>query len=232
MPLLETRKLVKDFGGIRAINGISLCVEAGEIVGIIGPNGSGKTTFVNLIMGIYRPDVGQIFFQSQDITGLPPETIAQRGISKTFQISRPFAELSVLQNMLVAGLRLPKGVREERALALLQVVNLLPLQSQKAGELSFGQTKLLEFARVLMLDPQLILLDEPVAGVHPRLIAQLENVIQELRGKTTFLIIEHNVMLISKLCDRVVVFNEGEILTEGSIHTVQSDPRVQEAYFG
>lgn len=232
MPLLETRKLMKDFGGIRAINGISLCVEAGEIVGIIGPNGSGKTTFVNLIMGIHYPDAGQIFFQGQDITGLPPETIAQQGISKTFQISRPFAELSVLQNMLVAGLRLPRGVREERALTLLQVMNLLPLQSQKAGELSFGQTKLLEFARVLMLDPQLILLDEPVAGVHPRLIAQLENVIQELRGKKTFLIIEHNVMLISKLCDRVVVFNEGEILTAGSIHTVQSDPRVQEAYFG
>lgn len=232
MPILEVRNLVKDFGGLRAVDGLSLEFNDHQVVGIIGPNGSGKTTFFNLITGFLRPDEGKVTFKGQDITGFAPEQVAKRGIGRIFQIARPFAELSVFKNLLVAGLHLDKGERERQALELLERVDLAGLKDRNAGELSIGQLKLMEFARLLMMDLELALLDEPVAGVSPPLIDTIVDAIKKLKDEKTFIIVEHNVTLVSKLCERVVVLNEGRILSEGSISEVKANPLVQEAYLG
>ena len=230
--LLYTEELTKQFGGLRALDRISLTLDEGETVGVIGPNGSGKTTLVNVVTGIYAPDRGRVLFEGKDITGLPPEAIARRGIGRTFQIAQPFAEMSVLDNMLVAGLALPRSLRRDRALELLNLVSLADFQHHQAGALSFGQTKLLEFARLLMLDPRLVLLDEPVAGVHPVMVEKMEEVIRRLQPHKTFLIIEHRVTLISRICPRVVVLCEGGLLAQGSLDAILHDPHVQEVYYG
>jgi branched-chain amino acid transport system ATP-binding protein len=232
MPILEVRNLVKDFGGLRAVDGLSLEFNDHQVVGIIGPNGSGKTTFFNLITGFLRPDEGKVTFKGQDITGFAPEQVAKRGIGRIFQIARPFAELSVFKNLLVAGLHLDKGERERQALELLERVDLAGLKDRNAGELSIGQLKLMEFARLLMMDLELALLDEPVAGVSPPLIDTIVDAIKKLKDEKTFIIVEHNVTLVSKLCERVVVLNEGRILSEGSMNEVKANPLVQEAYLG
>lgn len=232
MPILEVRNLVKGFGGLRAVDGLSLEFNDHQIAGIIGPNGSGKTTFFNLVAGFLRPDEGKVIFKGEDITGFAPEQIANRGIGRIFQIARPFAELSVLKNLLVAGLHLDKGERERQALELLERVDLAGLKDRNAGELSFGQLKLMEFARLLMMDLELALLDEPVAGVSPPLIETIVDAIKKLKDEKTFIIVEHNVTLVSKLCERVVVLNEGRILSEGSMNEVKANPLVQEAYLG
>ncbi len=232
MPILEVRNLVKDFGGLRAVDGLSLEFNDHQIAGIIGPNGSGKTTFFNLVAGFLRPDEGKVTFKGEDITGFTPEQVANRGIGRIFQIARPFAELSVLKNLLVAGLHLDKGERERQALELLERVDLAGLKDRNAGELSFGQLKLMEFARLLMMDLELALLDEPVAGVSPPLIDTIVDAIKKLKDEKTFIIVEHNVTLVSKLCERVVVLNEGRILSEGSMNEVKANPLVQEAYLG
>ena len=148
--LLKTEELTKLFGGLRAIDRISLTLREGEAVGVIGPNGSGKSTLLNVVMGVYAPDGGRVVYAGEDITGLPPEAIARRGIGCAFQIAGPFAEMTVLENMLVAGLAQPKNSRRERALELLDLVSLADLRQHKAGNISFGQTKLLELARLLM----------------------------------------------------------------------------------
>lgn len=230
--VFSTEELSKQFGGLRALDRVSLRVDEGETVGVIGPNGSGKTTFVNVVVGVHAPDGGHVVFEGKNITGLPPEAIARRGIGRTFQIARPFAEMSVLDNVLVAGLALPKGLRRDHALELLDLVSLADFQHHNAGDLSFGQTKLLEFARLLMLDPRLILLDEPVAGVHPVLVEKIEGVIRRLQPRKTFLIVEHRLTLISRLCQRVVVLHEGRLLADGSLDVILHDPHVQEVYFG
>ena len=230
--LLWTEELTKQFGGLRALDNVSLTLDEGQTVGVIGPNGSGKTTLVNVVMGVYAPDSGRVVFDGKDITGLPPEAIARHGIGRSFQIARPFAEMSVLDNMLVAGLALPKDRRRERALELLDLVSLADFQHDKAGNISFGQSKLLEFARLLMLDPRLILLDEPVAGVHPVMVERMEEMIIRLQPEKTFLIIEHRITLISRLCQRVVVLCEGRLLAQGSLDAILHDPQVQEVYFG
>lgn len=232
MPILEVRNLVKGFGGLRAVDGLSLEFNDHQIAGIIGPNGSGKTTFFNLVAGFLRPDEGKVIFKGEDITGFAPEQIANRGIGRIFQIARPFAELSVFKNLLVAGLHLDKGERERQALELLERVDLAGLKDRNAGELSFGQLKLMEFARLLMMDLELALLDEPVAGVSPPLIDTIVDAIKKLKDEKTFIIVEHNVTLVSKLCERVVVLNEGRILSEGSMNEVKANPLVQEAYLG
>ncbi len=232
MPILEVRNLVKDFGGLRAVDGLSLEFNDHQIAGIIGPNGSGKTTFFNLVAGFLRPDEGKVTFKGEDITGFTPEQVANRGIGRIFQIARPFAELSVFKNLLVAGLHLDKGERERQALELLERVDLAGLKDRNAGELSFGQLKLMEFARLLMMDLELALLDEPVAGVSPPLIDTIVDAIKKLKDEKTFIIVEHNVTLVSKLCERVVVLNEGRILSEGSMNEVKANPLVQEAYLG
>ncbi len=230
--LLKTEELTKLFGGLRAIDRISLTLREGEAVGVIGPNGSGKSTLVNVVMGVYAPDGGRVVYAGEDITGLPPEAIARRGIGCAFQIAGPFAEMTVLENMLVAGLAQPKNSRRERALELLDLVSLADLRQHKAGNISFGQTKLLELARLLMLDPRLILLDEPAAGLHPVMVERMEEVIRRLQPAKTFLIIEHDVTLISRLCGRVLVLSDGRLLAQGSLDEILNDPQVQEVYFG
>jgi len=250
-PLLEVRQLVKDFGGLRAVNGCSFSVRRGTITGLIGPNGAGKTTVFNLITGFLVPDAGQVLFKGEDITGLPPHAIFARGICRTFQIPREHRSMTVLENLLLVprgqlGERLwspwlfPRAVQRqeqqlrEKALEVLETVKLAHLKDEYAGNLSGGQKKLLELARTMMADPELVLLDEPGAGVNPTLMRQLVAVIEQLRREKgiTFLLIEHDMDLVMSLCNPVVVMSEGARLTEGTPDEVRRDPRVLEAYLG
>ena len=249
--LLEVRGLVKHFGGLRAVNGCSFQVRRGTITGLIGPNGAGKTTLFNVITGFLTPDAGQILFKGEDITGLPPHLICQRRICRTFQIPREHRGMTVLENlMLVPGGQLgerlwnpwlrPRAVRaqeeqlQRKALEVLEQVQLAHLRDEYAGNLSGGQKKLLELARVMMADPELVLLDEPGAGVNPTLIRQLVEVIRRLREQrgVTFLVIEHDMGLVMSLCDPIIVMSEGALLMEGPPEVVRTDPRVLEAYLG
>ncbi|HXF69009.1 MAG TPA: ABC transporter ATP-binding protein [Thermoflexus sp.] len=242
MALLEVRDLTKDFGGLRAVNRCSFTVEPGSITALIGPNGAGKTTVFNLITGLLRPTSGRIYFQGRDITGLPPHRIARLGIARTFQISRELAELTVLENVVVHAARdglvgLVRGSilrhEAERAMALLEFVGLAAMAREKAGKLSYGQKKLLELAGALMADPQLVMLDEPAAGVNPALLEEILERIQRLnQAGMTFLIIEHNMDVVMNLSHQVVVMAHGEVLRQGPPEAIQRDPQVLDAYLG
>ncbi|HBH02180.1 MAG TPA: ABC transporter ATP-binding protein [Candidatus Rokubacteria bacterium] len=231
-PVLELRRLSKRFGGVTAVDGVSLALEPGRIYGLIGPNGSGKTTLFNCITGVERRDGGEVLFGGERIDGLKPWQIAQRGIGRTFQIIRVFPELTALENLLVVT----RGAIEEaraHALELLRFVTLERLQGEYAGNLSYGQQKLLEFARVLMRDPALILLDEPAAGVNRTLLNDLLAAVARLRdeGKTV-LLVEHDMKVVMGLCETVFVLDHGEKIAEGPPGAIQADERVIEAYFG
>lgn len=249
--LLEVRGLVKSFGGLRAIDGCSFSVDAGTITGLIGPNGAGKTTMFNVVTGFFRPDAGRITLDGVDITSLAPHEIFAKGLCRTFQIPREHQSMSVLENlMLVASgqsgerfwncwLR-PGKVREEeeviraRAMEVLRFVDLTHVAGEYAGKLSGGQKKLVELARTLMTDPKIVLLDEPGAGVNRTLMKRLTENIETLRRerKITFLLIEHDMDLVMRLCDPVIVMSEGRRLMQGRPEEVQNDPRVLEAYLG
>ena len=231
---LEVRDLHKAFGGVRAVDGCTFAVPRGRIAGLIGPNGSGKTTTFNLLTGIVQPDGGQIVFEGENVAGLKPFEIFRRGITRTFQITRVFREMTVLENMLsVTGLALPDRVARERAAALIAFVNLTHLRREYAGRLSYGQQKLLEFARALMTDPALILLDEPAAGVNRTLLHQLLEHIHGLQeqGKT-IVIVEHDMNVIMNHCARIFVMDAGAVIAEGPPAVIQRDERVIDAYFG
>ncbi len=234
--LVTVKEVVKRFGGIVALNGVSCTVRKGEILGIIGPNGAGKTTLLNVINGVYPPDRGEVYFQSMRLDGLPAYKVAHQGISRTFQISRIFRRMSVLENMLSSSIHsLGKGPQAlRRAEELLNSVGLVEVKDHYAYELSGGQQKLLEFARALMPDPQLILMDEPFAGVHPTVKELLFNGVREMnqgQGKT-FILISHDIKSIRDLCHRLVVLNFGEKVMEGPTGEVLSNPEVIEAYLG
>ena len=230
--ILEVRGVSKRFGGVTAVNRCSLVLEGGKIFSLIGPNGSGKTTLFNLITGVERCDEGQIYFKGERINHLPPHKIAWRGIGRTFQLIRVFPELTMLENLLVVASQDWDSSRR-RALELLSFVKLDQLKGEFAGNLSYGQQRLLEFARVLMLDPILILLDEPAAGVNRTLLNDLLSAIQGLQalGKT-ILIVEHDMKVVMDLSEKIFVLDHGEKLVEGAPSVIQNDPRVMEAYFG
>jgi len=235
---------------VEALAGCNLSVGEGSITGLIGPNGAGKTTLFNVISGLTRADDGQIRLGADRLDGLSAHAIARRGIGRTFQIPRPLGRMTVLENMLVyahdqLGERLARvftaprrvGAEEkrlrERARAILESMELGPLAAARAETLSGGQKKLLELARALMSDPRLILLDEPGAGVNPTLMRSLVETIRALRaGGRTFLLIEHDMDLVTELCDPVIVMAQGRALVEGPFAEIRRDPRVLDAYLG
>jgi branched-chain amino acid transport system ATP-binding protein/branched-chain amino acid transport system permease protein len=241
-PLLEVKGLAKAFGGVKAVDGCSFVVPQGSITALIGPNGSGKTTAFNLIDGTMSAASGEVWFDGERIDKLPPYKRAHAGLGRTFQITRLFHEMTVLENV-VAPLRsfswgqlnagAIKGDEALRAEELLTFVGMERFRDQQAGALSYGQQKLVELAQVLMLDPKLILLDEPAGGINPTLIARMGEMIRTLnRQGTTFLIVEHNMPFVLGLCDPVLVLARGTCICEGPPDFVQKDPRVLDAYLG
>ncbi|GIE94259.1 branched-chain amino acid ABC transporter ATP-binding protein/permease [Paractinoplanes rishiriensis] len=241
-PLLEVRGATKRFGGLTAVDGADLTVERGSITALIGPNGSGKTTLFNLITGTMAADAGTITFDGKRIEKLPPWSRGHLGLGRTFQVTRLFKDMTVLQNVVApqpdGKLRTMladavSGSEAARARELLDIVGLGSFEQQKAGALSYGQQKLVELAQVLMLEPQLILLDEPAGGVNPSLLGRLTEVIRELnRSGITFLIVEHNIPLVLDLCDPVHVFARGACIASGPPGQIRNDPVVLDAYLG
>jgi branched-chain amino acid transport system ATP-binding protein len=228
------RDLRKAFGGVRAVDGCSFAVPTATISGLIGPNGSGKTTTFNLLTGVIPPDGGDVIYRGENLAGLRPHQIFGKGITRTFQITRIFREMTVLENMLsVTGLAVPDRVARERAEELIAFVNLAHLRAEYGGRLSYGQQKLLEFARALMTDPDLILLDEPAAGVNRTLLQHLLDQIHRLQemGKT-ILIVEHDMNVIMNHCERIFVMDYGVKIAEGPPAEIQQNEQVLDAYFG
>ena len=234
---LEIRDLVKHFGGIQALNGISLRFSGNELVGLIGPNGSGKTTLVNTIGGIYKPDGGEIVFNGESVGHLKANKVVQHGIGRTFQVTRAFRRMTVMENLLVPALALhpEKGRKawEERGREVLDFLTMDHLRNDYARSLSGGQQKLLELGQLLMTDPDLLLLDEPFAGVHPKLMETIFEYITTLHAQgKAFIIISHDMTSIFTLSQRLVVLNYGEIIADGDPEVVKHDEGVIEAYLG
>jgi ABC-type branched-subunit amino acid transport system ATPase component len=239
--LLSVSGLTKRFGGVAAVNGCSFEVAEGTITALIGPNGSGKTTAFNMITGYLPADSGQVVFAGQPVRRPDPTRLYRAGLTRTFQQARVFPALSLIENLTVAISQpwrtlLRRSVSEqgrERALSLLEEFGLERLAGRQARELSFGQRKLLEFATVLMGEPRLVLLDEPTAGVNPVMVEQIERHVRDLHERgLTFLIVEHDMHLVMRLCDPVIVLDRGATIKQGPPAVVQSDPAVLDAYLG
>ena len=239
---LEAKEIVKDFGGIRAVGGVSFHIPKGTITGLIGPNGSGKTTLFNLITGFLPIDEGEIWYRGSRIDGFKPHQIVELGIIRTFQNTRIFPRLTVLENMLVPSrsnrishlVRSPqKDGRTEKALRLLESIGLASYAYDPAASLSYGQGKLLELVLSFMVEAEMILLDEPFSGINPTLQARINQWIEEEnnRGKE-FIVIEHNMDVIMNICHHIVVMHHGQKLAEGEPAVIQQNDRVLEAYLG
>jgi neutral amino acid transport system ATP-binding protein len=241
MALLEVTDVTRRFGGVTAVDRCSFAIRDGSLTGLIGPNGAGKTTMFNLIAGALRPDRGEIRLAGRRLDRLPPHRIARLGVSRTFQLTRELADLSVLENVVVhAPVRAVDLLRRSiadaeraRAMNLLELVGLTRRADAPAGSLSYGQKKLLELAGALMPAPRLILLDEPAAGVNPALLDAIAGHIGQVhRTGVTFLIVEHNMELVMSLCDPIIVMAHGKVLAHGPRDQIQADPRVLDAYLG
>jgi ABC-type branched-subunit amino acid transport system ATPase component len=230
--ILSVDNVSKQFGGVHALRGVTLGVPVGRIVGLIGPNGSGKTTLFNVITGMTRPSSGRIVMRDIVVSQLPPHRISQIGIGRTFQLTRLFGQMTTLENMLVVG-RGDDATNQARAVELLEFVQLRGASYEYAGNLSYGQQKLLEFARVLMVDPSLILLDEPFAGVNPNMAEHLRVRLQLLveQGKTLF-ITDHEMRAMMAMCTELFVLDYGQLIAHGTPREIRNNDRVVEAYFG
>jgi ABC-type branched-subunit amino acid transport system ATPase component len=230
--LLEVRGLTKRFGGVTAVDGCSFEVPRGSITALIGPNGSGKTTLFNVITGYAKADTGEVYLAGKKITNVRPDRVFALGIGRTFQLTRIFASLTVLENMLVAS-RHANAAARRRAMEQLEFVGIAGHHAELAGTLSYGQRKLLELAYVLVADPAVILLDEPAGGVNLSLINHIAERIRELNTACkTFLIVEHNMEFVMGLCDRVTVLDSGTVVASGPPGIIRTDHRVLNAYLG
>jgi len=231
-PILRIEDVVKKFGEVVALDHCSFVIETGTMTGLIGPNGAGKTTLFNLITGVLQPDQGHIYLRGKEITGRKPYQIARRGVGRTYQIIRIFPKLTLLENLTVVGKA--KGEKmTERAMDLLNRVKLSDKKDDYASDLSFGQQKLLSLAQVLMLDAELILLDEPAAGINPTLQNELMVLIHQLnREGKTFIIVEHDMKVIMDHCENAIALNYGQKIAEGSCEVIQKDESLLEHYFG
>jgi len=240
--LLEIDNLSKRFGGVVAVDECSIAVPAGSITGLIGPNGSGKTTVFNMVTGFIPKDTGTVSFKSKPIDGLGPDRIYQLGIGRTFQLARIFPRLTALENMLVPVRR--KGLRalfsradwsdeRVRAMEMLEFLDIAQVANTVGGALSYGQRKLLELGAVLMAEPELVLLDEPAGGVNPALLEKIGEHIRRLNSRgITFLVVEHNMSFVMNLCTEVVVLHRGRAIASGKPDSVRQEPAVLDAYLG
>jgi branched-chain amino acid transport system ATP-binding protein len=235
MPCMAIARVAMSFGGVRALDGVTFEIERGELVGLIGPNGSGKTTLVNILSGYLDPDDGEVLLEGEQINGVRPEVLAQRGVLRTFQLTRVFPRMSVQDNLMVAGraLGLSQHAAEHRALELSEELSLTRLSGIDAGHLSGGQMKLLEFGACFMEPPKIALLDEPFAAIHPTMKEIMAGFIRRHHAAgQTFLLISHDMPVIVELCPRTVCLNAGTVIADGTTRTVLTNPVVIEAYLG
>ena len=251
MPLLSIKGIWKSFGGLTALRNISFEVKQGDIKALIGPNGAGKTTLLNIVSGIYQPDKGEVNFLGERIVHLSPTKIAQKGVSRTFQHVELFGNMTVVENVMVgryaktkagffsSGLRLPSIMKEEREVQrkseeILEYINLVHRKDEIASNLPIGEQRILEIARALATEPQLVLLDEPAAGLNIKETRELGKIIRKIRGelKITIVLVEHDMDLVMKISDSITVLNFGEVIAEGTPLEVQKNPEVIVAYLG
>ncbi|MBI1775867.1 MAG: ABC transporter ATP-binding protein [Proteobacteria bacterium] len=244
-PVLEVSHLCKSFGGIRAVDDVSFALGEGEILGIIGPNGSGKSTLFNCVLGQLRPSSGAVHVNGRPITGMRPCDLNRLGVGRTFQLLQVFPELSVRDNLILAGQehrgsmlsrllgRADAGLRPE-AETMIEFFRLTPVAAERAGRLSYGQQKLLDVAMAFMAGPRLVLLDEPAGGVNPTMLGNLRDRLQAINEsqKATFIVIEHNMDFVMALCSRILVLAEGRIIAEGTPRDIRSNAEVIDAYLG
>lgn len=235
MSLLTIEGLLRRFGGVAAVDDVSFDLREGEILGLIGPNGSGKTTVLNMLSGFLAPHAGRVRMRGEDITGLPPDRLAQRGVLRMFQMTRVFARMSAFDNLLTAGMArgLSEAESTKRAQALVEELTLGPVQYLDAGQLSGGQRKLLEFGMCFIEPPLIAMLDEPFAAVHPVMREVMAQFIRSRHAQGfTFLLVSHDMPIVVDLCQRAVCMNAGRVIAAGDIHAVLKNHAVIEAYLG